>query len=62
MVVLAAGVSLPALLISALGLAAAQVLATYYVAPVIGNLLVIAIPILLLRFVPDGIETFLKPR
>lgn len=62
MVVLAAGVSLPALGISAIGLAAAQVLVTYYVAPVIGSLLVIAIPVLLLRFVPNGIETFLKPR
>ena len=62
MVVLAAGISLPALLIAALGLAAAQVLATYYLAPVIGNLLVIAIPIFLLRFQPDGIATLLKAR
>lgn len=62
MVVLAAGISLPALLIAALGLAAAQVLATYYLAPVIGNLLVIAIPIFLLRFQPDGIATLFKAR
>jgi branched-chain amino acid transport system permease protein len=62
MVVLAAGISLPALFIAAVVLAAAQVLATYYVAPVIGSLLVIAIPILLLRFVPDGIGSFLKSR
>lgn len=62
MVVLAAGLSLPALLLSALVLAAAQVLATYYVAPVVGSLLVIAIPILLLRFVPEGITGLAKAR
>lgn len=62
MVVLAAGISLPALLVSALGLAAAQVLATYFLAPVVGSLLVIAIPILLLRLYPDGISSFLRSR
>ncbi|MER9076825.1 branched-chain amino acid ABC transporter permease [Mesorhizobium sp. M0904] len=62
MVVLAAGISLPALLLSAVGLAAAQVLATYFVAPVVGSLLVIAIPILLLRLFPDGISSFLRSR
>ncbi|MDX8469724.1 branched-chain amino acid ABC transporter permease [Mesorhizobium sp. VK23B] len=62
MVVLAAGISLPALLLSAVGLAAAQVLATYFLAPVVGSLLVIAFPILLLRLFPDGISTFLRSR
>ncbi|MBW3096019.1 branched-chain amino acid ABC transporter permease [Pseudohoeflea coraliihabitans] len=62
MVVLVAGFSLPALGISALLLAAAQVLATYYVAPVIGSVLVIAIPIVLLRFAPDGIVGIMKSR
>lgn len=62
MVVLAAGFSLPALLLSAFGLAAAQTLATYYVAPVVGSFLVIAIPIILLRFAPDGIVGFMKAR
>jgi len=55
MVVLFAGLSLPALGLSALVLAAGQVLATYYIAPVVGNLVVIALPILLMRFVPDGL-------
>ena len=55
MVVLFAGLSLPALGISALLLAAGQVLATFYIAPVVGNLVVIALPILLMRFVPDGL-------
>jgi len=55
MVVLFAGLSLPALGLSALALAAGQVLATYYIAPVVGNLVVIALPILLMRFVPDGL-------
>lgn len=62
MVVLGAGISLPALWISALVLAAAQVLATYYIAPVVGSLLVIALPILLMRFYPDGIAPLVKPR
>ena len=55
MVVLFAGLSLPALGLSALALAAGQVLATYYIAPVVGNLVVIGLPILLMRFVPDGL-------
>jgi len=55
MVVLFAGLSLPALGLSALALAAGQVLATYYIAPVVGNLVVIALPILLMRFAPDGL-------
>lgn len=62
MVVLAAGISLPALWISAFVLAAAQVLATFYVAPVIGSLLVIILPIVLMRFFPDGIAPLLKGR
>jgi branched-chain amino acid transport system permease protein len=62
MVVLAAGLSLPALLMSAFVLAAAQVLATYYLAPVVGSLLVIAIPVLLLRFAPDGIAGLARAR
>lgn len=62
MVVLGAGVSLLALWISGLVLAAAQVLATFYIAPVVGNLLVIALPILLMRFYPDGIAPLLKRR
>ena len=55
MVVLFAGLSLPALGLSALVLAAGQVLATYYIAPVVGNLVVIALPILLMRVAPDGL-------
>ena len=62
MVVLGAGVSLPALWISGLALAAAQVLATFYIAPVVGGLLVIALPILLMRFYPEGIAPLLKAR
>lgn len=62
MVVLLAGFSLPALAISAFALAAAQVLATYYIAPVVGSILVIAIPIILLRFAPDGIASLIKAR
>jgi branched-subunit amino acid ABC-type transport system permease component len=62
MVVLASGFSLPALALSSLGLGAAQVLATYYLAPVIGSVLVIAIPIILLRFLPNGIVDILKAR
>jgi urea transport system permease protein len=62
MVVLGAGVSLPALWISGLVLAAAQVLATFYIAPVIGSLLVIALPIVLMRFYPEGIAPLLKAR
>jgi len=55
MVVLAAGLSLAAIGISALVLAAGQVLATFYIAPVVGSLVVIALPILLMRFVPEGL-------
>lgn len=55
MVVLAAGLSLAAVGVSALMLAAGQVLATFYIAPVVGNLVVIALPILLMRFVPEGL-------
>jgi branched-subunit amino acid ABC-type transport system permease component len=62
MVVLAAGISLPALWISAIVLAAAQVLATFYIAPVVGSLLVIVLPIVLMRFYPDGIAPLLKSR
>lgn len=62
MVVLAAGFSLPALAISAFGLAAAQVLATYYISPVAGSALIIAIPIILLRFAPEGIVSLIKVR
>ena len=61
MVVLFAGLSLPALGISALVLAAGQVLATFYIAPVVGNLVVIALPILLMRFVPDGLAGLRRP-
>jgi branched-subunit amino acid ABC-type transport system permease component len=62
MVVLAAGVSISALWISAIALAAAQVLTTYYIAPVIGSLVVIALPIVLMRFYPDGLAPLLKGR
>ena len=62
MVVLGAGISLPALWISALVLAAAQVLATFYIAPVVGSLLVIALPIVLMRFYPEGVAALLKAR
>jgi urea transport system permease protein len=62
MVVLSAGISLPALAFSATILAATQVLATYYIAPVTGSLLVIALPVLLLRFVPDGLAALTKMR
>jgi hypothetical protein len=37
-------------------------LATFYIAPVVGSLLVIAVPILLMRFYPDGIAPLLKTR
>jgi branched-chain amino acid transport system permease protein len=60
MVVLAAGISMPALGLSALLLAAGQVLATFYVAPVVGSVVVILLPILLMRFAPDGIAGLLK--
>lgn len=60
MVVLAAGISLPALALSALVLAAGQILATFYIAPVIGSLVVIALPIMLMRFAPDGIAGLLR--
>jgi branched-chain amino acid transport system permease protein len=60
MVVLAGGISLPALGLSALLLAAGQVLATFYVAPVVGSLVVIVLPILLMRFAPDGIAGLLR--
>jgi hypothetical protein len=62
MVVLGAGISLPGLWISGLVLAAAQVLATFYIAPVVGSLLVIALPIVLMRFYPDGIAPLLRGR
>ncbi len=55
MVVLVAGISLPALAISALALAAGQALATFYIAPAVGSLVVIAVPVLIMRFAPDGI-------
>jgi len=61
MVVLFAGLSLPALGLSALALAAGQVLATYYIAPVVGNLVVIGLPILLMRFAPDGLAGLRRP-
>jgi branched-chain amino acid transport system permease protein len=60
MVVLAAGISLPALGLSAMLLAAGQVLATFYIAPVVGSVVVILLPILLMRFAPDGIAGLLK--
>jgi branched-chain amino acid transport system permease protein len=60
MVVLAAGLSLPALVASAVLLAAGQVLATFYIAPVVGSLVVIALPILLMRFAPDGLAGLSK--
>jgi branched-chain amino acid transport system permease protein len=62
MVVLAGGISLPALALSALLLAAGQVLATFYLAPVVGSVVVIVIPIVLMRFAPDGIAGLLKAR
>jgi branched-chain amino acid transport system permease protein len=61
MVVLVAGISLPALYLSALLLAAGQILATFYIAPVVGSLVVIALPILLMRFAPDGFAGLLRP-
>jgi branched-chain amino acid transport system permease protein len=60
MVVLAAGISLPALWISALLLAAAQVLATFYIAPVMGSIVVIVLPILLMRLAPEGFAGLLR--
>jgi branched-chain amino acid transport system permease protein len=60
MVVLAAGISLPALYLSALLLAAGQVLATFYISPVVGSLTVIGLPIVLMRFVPDGLASLLR--
>ena len=61
MVVLAGGISLSALWLSALLLAAAQVLASFYLAPVVGNVAVILLPILLMRFLPDGIASLMRP-
>jgi branched-chain amino acid transport system permease protein len=60
MVVLSAGISLPALALSALILAAGQILATFYVAPVVGSLVVIALPVLLMRVAPDGLAGLLR--
>lgn len=60
MVVLAAGISLPAMALSALVLAAGQILATFYIAPVVGSLVVIALPILLMRFAPDGLAGLMR--
>ena len=60
MVVLAAGISLSALALSALVLGAAQVLASFYLAPVVGNVAVIALPILLMRFLPDGLASLMR--
>jgi urea transport system permease protein len=60
MVVLAAGISLPALCLSAMLLGAAQVLATFYIAPVMGSVMVIVLPILLMRIAPDGIAGLLR--
>ena len=62
MVVLAGGPSVPAIFLGALLLAAAQVLSTYYLSPVAGNLAVIIIPMLIMRFMPDGLMTILPKR
>jgi urea transport system permease protein len=62
MVVLAAGMSLPALWASALLLAAGQVLATFYIAPVVGSVIVIILPILLMRLAPDGLAGVMRSR
>lgn len=61
MVVLASGISLPALVLSSLFLAAGQILATFYIAPVVGSLVVVAIPVLLMRFVPEGLAGLMRP-
>lgn len=60
MVVLAAGISLSALCVSAVLLAAAQVLASFYLAPVAGNVAVVLFPILLMRFLPDGLASLMR--
>jgi urea transport system permease protein len=60
MVVLAGGISISALALSALVLAAGQILATFYVAPVVGSLVVIAVPIVLMRFAPEGLAGLLR--
>lgn len=60
MVVLAAGISLPAFCLSALLLAAGQIMTTYYIAPVVGSLVVVALPILLMRFAPEGLSGLLR--
>lgn len=62
MVALAAGASLLGLFISALLLASAQVLATYYLSPVVGSILILLIPMIVLRFVPGGIGSMLQSK
>ena len=57
MVVLLGGISLTGMVVSAVILAAAQILAITYVAPVLASILIIAIPIVIMRFVPDGLSS-----
>jgi branched-chain amino acid transport system permease protein len=56
MVTLLGGISLWGLVASAAILGAAQILATMYIAPVVGSVLVVAIPIIIMRFLPDGLS------
>jgi branched-chain amino acid transport system permease protein len=57
MVTLLGGISLPGMVISAFILSAAQMLAITYVAPVLASILVIVIPIVIMRFLPDGLAS-----
>jgi len=57
MVVLLGGISLTGMVVSAVILAAAQILAITYVAPVLASILIIAIPIVIMRLVPDGLSS-----
>jgi urea transport system permease protein len=57
MVTLLGGISLAGLVVSAIILAAAQILAITYVAPVLASILIVAIPIVIMRFFPDGLSS-----
>jgi urea transport system permease protein len=57
MVVLLGGISLAGLALSALLLAAGQVLAIIHLAPVFGGIVLVAIPIIVMRLLPDGLTS-----
>lgn len=57
MVTLLGGMSLPGLLVSAFLLAAGQILAVIHLAPVCGSIVLVAIPIIIMRVLPDGLAS-----